>query len=427
MAPLHETELLSLRRGADWRLAKAATLANLARVKKHFWMLIAGVLCLAIVVAHAAQSAPAKPVAKPTPGMEVAQAITTITGVAISPLLGVSACGAWTYFKTDSALRDKLSWYSQPWFWVGGLLLVSAAFIKDTGGLVVPTALKKPLDVAEALENKVSGLVAAGAFVPIVASVFGSGAVQEALAGSTMLASLGISGIFNVLMVPFAIIAFAVVWLSAHAINMLILISPFATVDAGLKSFRTFLLSTVTVAGFADPMVGAVWSLIIIIASYFLAGWAFRLTVCGTQFIWDYLTFGRTRFKPDAQGNAMFLAREIEKVPIRTYGILSRSIEGGLIFTYRPWLVLAPRTLALPKAAYAVGRGVFHSEIVAVNGGEHTAIFTLPPRFSTHEAALSQVYGWGAPTDVGMIAGMKAIGRFIGELCGFGAKPAPVG
>ena len=409
-------------------LAKAPTLTNLRRVKK-LWLLIALVLCVALIAAHAAQApavahAPAKPATKSTPGMDIAHTVTTATGVAISPLLGASAYGAFKWWKTDASQRDKLPWFAQMMFWGPALLLVGAVALKDAGGIAIPTTLKKPLDVAEALENKISGLVAAGAFVPIIASVFGSDAVKEAVAGNAMFASLGVSGIFNVLMVPFAIVAFAVVWLSAHAINMLILISPFGTVDAGLKAFRTFLLSTVTVAGFADPMVGLVWSLIIILASYFLAGWSFRLTVCGTQFIWDYLTFGRTRFKPSAQGNAMFLAREINKVPIRTYGSLARNDAGELIFTYSPWLVLAPRTLTMPKATYAVGKGVFHGEIVTVNGEEHTAVFTLPPRYSTHEESLSQCYGWGGTTDVGIIAGLKSIGRFISELCGFGAKKA---
>lgn len=274
----------------------------------------------------------------------------------------------------------------------------------------------------QALENKVSGLVAAGAFVPIVASVFGADAVKEAVAGNALFASLGLSGVFNLLMVPFALVAFAVVWLAGHAIDMLILISPFATVDAGLKSLRTFLLSTVAVTGFADPLVGALWSLVIILVSWFLAGWAFRLTVCGTQFMWDYFTFGRTRFQPEAKGNAMFLAREMDKVPIRSYGTLARNDAGELTFTYRPWLLLAPRTLMLPKGSYAVGKGIFHSEVVVVNGEEHTAVFTLPPRYSTHEDALAKVYGWGV-TDVGIIAGLKAIGRCIAELCGFGRRP----
>jgi hypothetical protein len=295
--------------------------------------------------------------------------------------------------------------------------------LKDAGGVAVPTALKKPLDVAEALENKVSGLVAAGAFVPIVASVFGSEAVQQALAENTMFASLGISGVLNVLLMPFAIIAFAVVWLAAHAINMLILISPFATVDAALKGFRTFLLSTVTVGGFVNETVGVIWSLIIILFSYCVAGWAFRLTVCGTQFIWDYLTFGRTRCRPDAAGNGMFLARKLDKAPIRTYGRLARNAAGELVFTYRPWLVLAPRALTLPKGNYAVGKGIFHGEVVLLEGEEKTAMFTLPPRYNTHEDELARVYGWGT-TEVGILAGFAAIGRFIRELCGFGGRPA---
>ncbi len=406
------------------RLAKGPVLANLGRVKKQFWLWLTLALCFLLVAASAAQAPAAKSAARSTPGMELAQTITTITGVAISPLLGAGAYGAFKWFQAEPSQRDKLPWFAQVLFWFPALVLVGAVALKDTGGVVVPTALKKPLDVAEALENKVSGLVAAGAFVPLITSVFGSDAVQQAAAGSPLLASLAVSGVLDLLLLPFAVIAFAVVWLAGHAINMLILISPFATVDAGLKAFRTFLLSTVTVTGFVDPMTGLVWSLIIILVSYFLSGWAFRLTVCGTQFIWDYFTFGRTRFQPDARGNAMFLARAVDKVPVRTYGTLRRDESGQLIFTYRPWLVLAPRTLTLPKATYAVGQGILHSEIVTVEGEEQTAIFTLPPRYSTHEEALSQIYGWGAVRDIGVIAGFKAIGRFIAELCGFGAKPA---
>jgi membrane protein implicated in regulation of membrane protease activity len=93
-------------------LAKAAMLTNLRRVKK-CWFLIALVLCVALMVAHAAQSpaaapAPAKPAAKATPGMDIAHTVTTVTGVAISPLLGASAYGAFKWWKTDASQRDKL-------------------------------------------------------------------------------------------------------------------------------------------------------------------------------------------------------------------------------------------------------------------------------------------------------------------------------
>ena len=93
-------------------LAKGPVLANLRGVKKQFWPWIVLVLCLALVVAHAAQSAaapaPAKPAAKSSPGMDIAHTVTTVTGVAISPLLGASAYGAFKYFKTEASQRDKL-------------------------------------------------------------------------------------------------------------------------------------------------------------------------------------------------------------------------------------------------------------------------------------------------------------------------------
>ena len=117
---------------------------------------------------------PARRSGKSTPGLEAAQAISTITGVAISPLLGVGAVGVMKYFKTPPDKRAKLPWYAQPWFWGPALLLVALAFVKDTFGTALPTAAKKPFDVAEAIENKISGLVAAGAFVPLIAMIFTS-------------------------------------------------------------------------------------------------------------------------------------------------------------------------------------------------------------------------------------------------------------
>ena len=95
---------------------------------------------------------------------------TMITGVAISPLLGVGAYGAWTWFRTPSEQKDEAHWYARPAFWIPALLIVGIVFLKDVGGAAIPDALKQPLDVVEAVESKVSGLVAAGAFIPIAAN-----------------------------------------------------------------------------------------------------------------------------------------------------------------------------------------------------------------------------------------------------------------
>ncbi len=398
-------------------------------MKQHRWLLLALAIAVALFVAHAAASpAPAREKSvsketKPPPGVEAAQALSTITGVAISPLLGVSAVGAWKYYHTAAERRDKLPWFAQPWFWSAGLLLVSVVALKDAFGTTVPVVLKKPLDVAEAIENKISGLVAAGAFVPLIAAIFESVKTDASLS-SLGFATVDFSPVLNALMIPIALAAFGVVWLVSHAIHMLILISPFATVDAALKACRAFLLSTVAITSFVNPYVGAAWALVIILICWFLSGWAFRLMICGSMFIWDYATFRRTRFTPDTTANKMFLARKTQKVPIRTYGRLARGAQGQLAFTYRPWLVLPARTLTLPDANYAVGRGLIQSEIVRVEGDDTAAVFTLPPRYRSHEAELAKICGFGAVVDIGLLKGLKAIARFFRELFGFAPKPS---
>lgn len=374
--------------------------------------LILCVLLLSGGVASAAETT--KPSNKSTPGLEAAQAISTITGVAISPLLGVSGVGAYKYFKTAPENRAKLAWYAQPWFWIPALLLVAVAFVKDTFGTVLPTAVKKPFDVAEAIENKISGLVAAGAFVPLIAAIFGSlGGDESALYGEAGLAIVNVSALFNVLTIPFAIAAFVVVWMVSHVINVLILISPFTTVDAALKSFRLFLLSTVAGTAFIDPYVGAIWSLLIVITCWFLSGWAFRMMTFGAVFTWDLISFRSSRFKVDAAENWVFTGREIDKTPIRSYGKLARGPQGELTLTYRPWLFLPKRTLTLPSGQYAVGKGLFYSEIVKLDGEESTTTMTLPPRFRSHEEELSSIYMFSGVQDIGMVKGLKAVWNWM--------------
>src|ERR1041385_903063 len=120
----------------------------------------------------------AKPAAPPasnrtSAGLELATTLSMITGVAISPLLGVGAVGGWEYFSTPAAERAYLDWYAEPLFWIPALLLVALVGLKDILGTAAPSVLKKPFDVAELIENKISGLVAAGAFVPLIIKIFG--------------------------------------------------------------------------------------------------------------------------------------------------------------------------------------------------------------------------------------------------------------
>jgi hypothetical protein len=373
--------------------------------KFRFFILLTALAVLPLVASAAVTTQKA---ADPNPqAKKVCETVSMITGVAISPLLGVSTVGAYDYFKAkNDAEKAALPWYANPLFWVPAFLLVAACFLKDTAGIAVPTALKKPFDVAETVEHKVSGLVATGAFVPLAASIFqapvesGPGAALTALG----FAALDLHWLYNALMVPVAMAAFVIVFLASNAINILILLSPFSTVDAALKGFRTAILASVVGTSFVNPWIGVVWAMIIILISYLIAGWSFRLSHFGMLFVWEFVTGSKNRFKPDATSNKLFLGEKFQKVPTRTYGRLVRAEGGEVVFNYRPWLILPQRTIVLPAGRYEAGRGVFYSEILRIDGDSAKTVLLLPPRYRGHEEEMAKIYNFAGVRDVGLRA-----------------------
>ena len=282
--------------------------------------------------------------------------------------MGVGVVGAWDYFHAQTPeQKSKLHWYADPWFWVPALLIVAMCFAKDSIGIVVPPMLKKPFDVAETIEHKVSGLVATGRVCADCRLDFSHDNTGDSAALSSLgFATIDLSWFCNSLMVPVMMVAFFIVFLASNAINILILLSPFGVLDAALKVCRTAVIASIAVSSWANPWIGAAWALVVILISWLIAGWSFRLSHFGLSFIWDFVTRRCNRFKPDPTVNKMFLGRKIDYVPARTYGRLSRDEKGNLILKYRPWLVLAERTLTLPPVKYAAGKGVFFSEILQV-------------------------------------------------------------
>jgi len=108
-------------------------------------------------------------------------------------------------------------------------------------------------------------------------------------------AAIDAATIGNAMLVPLAWILFGIVWLAGHAINMLILISPFTSVDTALKGLRLSLLSLVAGSAAMNPYFGAGIALVVILAAWLLAGWSFRLTIFGSVYIWDFVTIRRKR------------------------------------------------------------------------------------------------------------------------------------
>ena len=368
-----------------------------------------------------------------TPGLELAALATQVTGIAISPLLGVTAMGAyqWAKAKTDEE-KAALPWYAHFSFWGPALLMLCAVAAKDSLGATLPPGLKKPFDLLEVTENKVSGMVAAGAVIPSLVTlgskmIMQSSGVDGVVFHTTGLAMLPVasfdsSWLLNILMVPLSVVVFAIVWVAGHAINVLILLSPWGAIDAALKAGRTALLGLVTATAWIDPVVGATLSVVIIIIAYFVAGWSFRLTVFGSVFCWDYFTGRRHRFKLLADGNQVFTGREINGVPVRTYGRLHQSADGGLTLKFRPWLVLPEREIAVPREGLVVGRGMFYSEVLGhdAKSDKNRTLLLLPPRYLGHEELFARHYHISGTCEVGL----RRAWSWLKEALGFKAKPA---
>ncbi len=395
-------------------------------------------LTLAAVLATpltAAPAAPAAPAGDRSPSAALAGAVSTVTGIAISPLLGTSVYGAYLNVTAkDAAARAQLPWFAQWSFFLPALLIIGVCAAKDSLGAVLPPGFKKPLDVLETMENKASGLVAAGAVIPLT-----MGTLSKLLAGgSTAAADPGFSAaglamlsgphpdlawLLNLLTVPFGVAMFALVWMASHAINVLILLSPWGAIDAALKAMRAGLLGLLTLAATINPWVGAALSLVVIVVAYFVAGWAFRLTVFGSVFCWDFFTVRRRRFVPAENDNPVFAGANLAGVPPRTYGRLVLRTAGALEFIYRPWLVLPERRAAVPvpPAQLAVGRGLFFSSLSAEAVG---TLFLLPPRYRGHEDVVARAYLLGGGVKD---AGLRRAWSVLKELFGGAATRTQLG
>ena len=364
-------------------------------------------------------AAPAElPSTERLPGVDLAEGVTQLTGVAISPLLSVSAVGAWKYYHTPEARRTELPWFCHPYVWITGFCLLALCFLKDFFGTAAPPLVKKPLDVAELFENKISALVACSAFLPFVVSEMGRHAPVHT---SSLLGPDSQSALFlavapldvRVVTIPLAIVAFLTVWLACHAINVLIALCPFGFIDAVLKLFKASLLSSVVISSFVSPYLGAAVSIVILVIAGLLAPWAFRLTVFGTLFGLDVLLPGRGRRSIRTTEPHAFLARNLAGAPVRTYGRLTRSRDGSLQFTYRSWLVFPERSVTLPGESAAIAKGLLFPSLLQKLEEQRRIVMMFLPRYRSHEQAIASHFDIVDVEDSSVIKGLKAVRAWL--------------
>ena len=381
----------------------------------------------------------AKPPASPetthfSSGEEIARTITLTTGVPVSPLLGVSTLGAWRWYTTPETERASLPWYARPWFWGSGLCLVLLFTANTTIGGLIP-GLKKPMDFVEEHENKLSALVAAPAVLLEVKrllaisapGLFASHAAGVGIPGLAFLSGAPVDAWLQ----PFVSLGlailyaacFLIVFLAFHAIQVLIALSPSAILDMLLRSFRVAVLGLLGISSWIHPYLGATLGLAILFVALLIAGWSFRLTVYGSLFSWEFLS-GRDGTSDPATGSvAAFSQKGLKGLPVRSFGRLETN-GAAWFFSWRPWLVLPRRALALPPGETAILKGAISPLLVRQGALRAQTLVRFPPRYRLREAALAQRLGVGEVLEGRIVRGFKAAWKWLQQTFAGGSAAA---
>jgi hypothetical protein len=366
----------------------------------------------------------------------ISTAIATVTGTAISPLVGVCAIGIFDYFRTPKDLRGSLPLFERPKFWIPIGVLLLLIFLKDTIGGFAPL-IKKPLDAVEVLMLNKASLILIGFPVVFheVAKVMGLNSVAELFSmltprlmpvvyaatadvGSTARAAGNAA--LAVFMIAVGMITMFVVWMLGETFDVLALLSPFPFLDVLLKAARNGLFVLLAVATLISREAGLTLSLITILVSFVLARWAARLLVFGTVFSWGILRvmgFGSQKVPDEGATVSAFSAR-VKGLPRRTYGRLCEEPDGSLAFRHRPWLVGGARTVNLgPSPGFEVGKGLFFPSIVRPTGKSdgYTAAFRLSPVYRGSEDAVRSTLGLGAVRDIRGSKGLRSFWKWLSE------------
>jgi hypothetical protein len=210
--------------------------------------------------------------------------------------------------------------------------------------------------------------------------------------------------------------AFAAVWLVSHAVNVLVLLSPVALVGTARKLARLTLLGFPMLCAALSPTLGLLVFAAYLALAWWLAGRCFRLLVFGWASSIDFLLLRWRRQKVEGPAVRAFAA-ELEGVPARTYGTLTRTGAGAVDFTFRPWLVLPARTVRVAESVVGleVERGFLWPEMVRVAGPsrEVLTLVRLPPRYRNLKAAVARAFGALPVREAAVVRGLVAAWRWV--------------
>lgn len=359
--------------------------------------------------------------------VNVAGTISTITGAAISPLLVGGGHGAFRYYTTKPELREKLPWTASPWFW-GPLLTLGLLFLfNGTIGRLIPF-LARSMDAIESLEGKFALLYASPLVLSIAMTLINTleksrmvVALEPVVSGfhrvalnSVTISSPGLLDwlLYTVILLT-ALFIFLVVWLLSQTVNTLVLICPVPVLGSVLKFLQYGVLILLMVMTAISPWLGLLVALPIILFAMIVAGWCFRFTVFGTVLAWDLVLFRRRK----SSLQPIAFSDDINVLPARTLGRVSRTAEGRLEFNYRPWLILPMRSISIVCPIYLKRNLLCPQLQTTINGKQFDPVlFNLPPRYRGAEDALASGLGLADIREGALLRGWSACAAWLGQV-----------
>jgi hypothetical protein len=395
------------------------------------WLLLPVVLIAVVLLVAARTAEPDEPTQALKSGESVTKALATVTSTAISPLVGVSVMGAWQYFKTPGPRRSQLPFFDHPYFWAPAMMLLLLIFIKDTFGGFAPL-IKKPLDAIEVLfvnhaslilivfpvvMNQVARVMGFTSLKGLFAYVF-SGPVVYAATAQTAGVHHAFSTATAVLYMIVGFVVTGVVWLFGHCFDVLALISPFPFVDFVLKAIRNVIFAILLGTSIISPHMGLLLSLVIIIVSFVMFGWALRLAFFGSLFAWSLLEMLllEVQEKPSREHGVRAFSAGVKGISKRTYGKLSPGEDGSLVFAYRRLLFGPEKRVVVGRAnSFAVGKGVFHPTVVEPieSAEKHRVVFRLLPTYRGAEEEVRACLDCLAVQDLRFGKGLRSFWKFL--------------
>ncbi len=312
----------------------------------------------------------------------ITSGITQITGLAINPLLVLIVIGVLDWQSLPEGATPLL--HANPWFW--GSLCALLAF---SLGLRLLTPLipgfGKLLKGVILVEQKIMGLLTAGLLIPTIALT-----MENTGLTSSDHAQVAVAGIFGTSgYVVAGLLIYSVVWVVSHVIDSLVLLSPFALIDATLLTMRGALLAILGVAYWIHPAISAGICCVLIVICFLIAGWCIRINILASTFAFDLLTLRCKWMRPNQWPIRVFIIGKSGLAPTRTRGLLERDPD-GLRVRWRRFYWLTKRSTVLHRGSAKLVRGVVWSELYAESSPKVLVTLILPPRYFNHDQWITE-------------------------------------